>query len=559
MKKTCLFFLIGFLLAAVSYFWLIRHFVPEIHPVASAGIAVLGAFSLLALFGAISKFIEGLSDKFVITRATNREPFRDGKRAAAIGRIEASGLATITAPFSGRDCLGYEYEVYEIFITKGTKGGKHESKQSYCSGYGLIPSHVRTPQGDVRMLGFPLLDEFQEDFTESGEDRARAGAFIARTQFHNIKKNIGNIFSEFDDLFQDADGAVRKDLGEPVTLHEKHRLTEKIIPRGVEVCAIGVFSQRENALIAKTAALPIRLIPGNPQEVERRLRKAGIGQIAFALIFFCFINGIFAFVYHRTQEELYNIPLSEQWSEINRTAEARDFEKLKKLFQKGLNPDATDSHSRTLLQTTNDDEVARLLLQHGANANVQDPATLETPLFEAARKGDLERIRILLEAGADVNAVSEIPWKHTPIDEAIRTGRSEAINKLIEGGAKDPLVNAANGRPLTPDGGEQLAVCRKYLQAIQNLDKHTMKSITTPRYDSFFEDINLPVWKPVYPVEIETFEGYTNDKAATVQLRGRRSDGRDTEWIYQLHKQPDGWKIHQTWPLSGEGYEVLWR
>jgi hypothetical protein len=559
MKKACLFFVIGLCLAVVGYFLLIRHYLPEIHPAPSAGLALLGAFSLLALFGAISRFIEGLSDKRVISRAKNREPFPDGKGAAAMGKIDATGLATLTAPFSGRDCLGYEYEVYEIFITKGSRGTTSESKQLYCSGFGLISSHVRTPQGDIRILGFPLLDEFPEDFTESAEDRARAAAFMAQTQFHNIKKNIGSIFSEFDDLFQDADGAVRKDLGEPVTLHEKHRLTEKIISRGTEVCAIGVYSQRDNALIAKTAALPIRLIPGNPAEVERRLRKTSIGQIVFSLIFFCFINGIFAFVYHRSQKESYSIQVSEQWTVISRTAEARDFEKLTRLFKNGVNPDATDSQSRTLLQTTTEDDVARLLLQHGANPNVKDPATQETPLFEAARAGNTGRIKVLIEGGADVNAVSEIPWKHTAIDEAIRSGRFDAMDRLVSAGAKDPRITAANGHPLPADGGEELAVCRKYLRAIQEQDKDTMKSITTPRYEYFFEDINLAIWKPVYPITIESFEGYTNSTAATVQFRGRRSDGRDTEWIYQMEKRPDGWKIHQSWPLTGEGYEILWR
>ena len=308
MKKTCLFFRIGLCLAAAAYFLLIRHYVPEIHTLPAIGLSVLGAFSMLALFGAISNLIQGLSDKRVIARALNREPFSDGKRGAAIGRIEAAGLATITAPFSGRDCLGYEYEVYELIETRTRGSAPTTVKKLYCSGFGLITSQVRTTQGDIRILGFPVIDEFPTDFTESPEDRARANTYIAQTQFQNIKKNIGSIFSEFDDLFRDADGAVRKDLGEPITLHERHRLTEIIVPRGAEVCAIGVYSKRENALTAKTAALPIRLIPGNAREAERRLQKTGLGQIVFALIFFLAINGIFAFLYHSVRKERNNIP-----------------------------------------------------------------------------------------------------------------------------------------------------------------------------------------------------------------------------------------------------------
>jgi len=559
MKKTCLLFVLGLCIVTVAYFLLIRRYIPEIHPLPSVGLAVLGGASALALFGAISNLIQGLSDKIVLARAAKSSPLSDGKRAAAIGRIDSSGLATITAPFSGRDCLAYEYEVYELIVMRSGRSPSTTSKKLHCSGFGLIPSRIRTNQGEIRILGFPLIDEFPKDFTESPEDRARAEAFIAQTKFHNIKKNFGSIFSEFDDLFRDADGAVQKDLGEPVTIQERHRLTEIIVPRGSDVCAIGVYSRRDNALIAKTAALPIRLIPGNAAEAERRLRKTGFAQIAIALIFFLAINGVFAFLYHSFQKRLYDIPESEHWAIILKSADARDFEKLEMLFKNGVNPDATDSQSRTLLQTTRDNEVARLLLRFGANPNVEDPATLETPVFEAARTGDLQRIMVLIDGGANVNAGSPLPWKHTPIDEAIRTGQSEAIQILLKAGATDPRVTAANGRPIAPYGGEELAVCRQYLRAIQKQDKTTLKSLTTARYEYFFDDIDFHVWKAAYPITIETFEGYTIDTAATVQFRGKRADGRDSEWIYQLEKQPDGWKIHQTWPLTGEGFEILWR
>ena len=559
MKKTCALFVLGLGLAMAAYFLLIRRYIPEIPLFPSAGLALLGAFSALALFGAISTLVQGLSDKIVLARASSGKAPRDGKRAAAIGRIDASGLATITAPFSGRDCLAYEYEVYELITIKAGRSPSTTSKKLYCSGFGLIPSRVRTAQGDIRILGFPLIDEFGKDFTESEDNRARANAFIAQTKFHNFKKNFGSIFSEFDDLFRDADGAVRKDLGEPVDIQERHRLTEVIVPRGAEVCAIGVYSSQQNALIAKTAALPIRLIPGNAAEAEQRLRKTGFTQITMALIFFIVINGAFAFFHHSFRKERYNIPESQQAAIILRTAEARDYEKLATLFKNGVKPDATDSQSRTLLQTTRDDEIARLLLKFGANANIEDPVTLETPLFEAARNGDLQRIKILIDGGANINAISAIPWKHTPIDEAIRNGRFEAVQLLSQAGAADPRVTAANGQPLPTGGGEQLNVCRQYLRAIQNEDKARLKSLTTPRYEYFFDDIDLAAWKAAYPITIEAFDGYTNEIAATISLRGNRKDGRNSEWIYQLEKQPDGWKIHQTWPITGEGFEILWR
>ena len=558
MKKTCGLFLLGLLIATFAYFFLIRRYVPEIHIVPSIGLAVLGGFSALALFGAVSTLVQGVSDKTVIARARSGKSFVDGKRAAAIGRIHASGLSTITAPFSGRDCLAYEYEHYQIVLVRSGRTPREE-KTLYTSGFGMVPSHVRTPQGEVRLLGFPLIDDFSKDFTESEEDRDRAKKYFSETTFHNVKQNIGRIFSEFDDLFQDADGAVKKDLGEPVPVDEKHHLTEIIVPSGAEVCAIGVYSRNQQGLIAKTAALPIRLVPGNAEEAGKRLHSKGSGQFALALIFFLIINGAFTFLYHSMKKERYNIPESQQWQILNSAAEARDFKKLELLFQHGIKPDATDSHSRTLLQTTRDPELMRMLLRSGANPEVQDPENLETPLFEAARNGDAERMKALLEEGANANAVSPIPWRHTPIDEAIRAGQSNAVDILLKSGVKDPRVISSNGKPVVSHGPE-LTVIRKYLNAIQRADKETLKSITTPRYEYFFDDVDFSVWQPSYPIDITTHEGYASDTAATIEFRGERGDREgETEWIFQLEKQPDGWKIHQTWPAGGGSNVLVWR
>src|SRR4029079_19328874 len=100
-----------------------------------------------------------------------------------------------------------------------------------------------------------------------------------------------------------------------------------------------------------------------------------------------------------------------------------------------------------------------------------------------------------------------------------------------------------NGQPLEANGGEELALCRKYLRAIQSQDKQTLKSITTERYDYFFDDIDFNVWKSAYPTSIEEFEGYSNDSAATISLRGNRQDGRKKQWISQRGKQLGAVKI----------------
>jgi ankyrin repeat protein len=54
------------------------------------------------------------------------------------------------------------------------------------------------------------------------------------------------------------------------------------------------------------------------------------------------------------------------------------------------------------------------------------------PLHQAALAGDLELIKILIERGADVNAVS---MDQTPLSEAIMSGHKDVVEYLLEHGA----------------------------------------------------------------------------------------------------------------------------
>ncbi|XP_061572546.1 cyclin-dependent kinase 4 inhibitor D [Cololabis saira] len=94
-----------------------------------------------------------------------------------------------------------------------------------------------------------------------------------------------------------------------------------------------------------------------------------------------------------------------------------------------LHPDTRNEFSRTALQVMmmGNSKIARLLLEKGADPNVQDRHGI-TPAHDAARTGFLDTLQVLVENGASVN----IPDQNgaLPIHIAIREGHRDIVQFL---------------------------------------------------------------------------------------------------------------------------------
>jgi hypothetical protein len=548
-KRSC--GLIAFLaLASIAgYFLLIRHYArPGSETIPLVILALLGGVSLLVFLGSIGTLFQVAKDRSVIRAALAGKPFRNGKRAAAIGRILPAGLSLCTSPFSKKECVAYQYEVTQTVRQRGKQGGT--STMELCSGFGLTPAVIRSPQGDIRLLGFPLLDDWKHRSINSPEERQKVAEYIASTKF--LKIGLGNIagaFRQFEELFGDEDGAVRKDLGEAIELRDGHDITEVVVPSGAEACAIGTYDSSKSAFVyGKNFGVPIRLIPGNAEAAMQKMKSANRSTVIFGIAFFMLMHAFLGAAYYMSSTYETRLPETRQADLLLTAVQNKDLKELERLLKEGLSPDLRDSSGQTLLASANDPDAMRLLLRYGADPNARNSGNLETALFDAARSGNVEGIRLLIQSGAKVNAISKTPWEHSSIDEAAANGREEAVQELVRAGANDPRVTAANGRPIPADGGEPLRVCRAYGEAILAGDRQALRAITTPRSRGFFEEMDLAAWKSSYPTVIRGFEGFINDTAATVTLQGFTADGTPTRWVYQLKKDAGVWKIHQTWP-----------
>ncbi|MEM4875102.1 MAG: ankyrin repeat domain-containing protein [Thermofilaceae archaeon] len=84
------------------------------------------------------------------------------------------------------------------------------------------------------------------------------------------------------------------------------------------------------------------------------------------------------------------------------------------------------------------------LLERGANVNAKDDTfASNTPLHYAAMEGYLEVARLLVEKGAYVNARNSYGW--TPLHYAAYYGHLEVVRFLLEAGA-DPTLRNNDGR-----------------------------------------------------------------------------------------------------------------
>jgi ankyrin repeat protein len=104
------------------------------------------------------------------------------------------------------------------------------------------------------------------------------------------------------------------------------------------------------------------------------------------------------------------------------------------LLERGMNPNHMNWREFTLLHDmahTGDVAKARLLIEHGADVNRIDDEYRSTPLGYAARWGQVELVKLLLDCGADPEK-SGASWS-TPLAWAQKKNHDEVVNVLQSG------------------------------------------------------------------------------------------------------------------------------
>jgi ankyrin repeat protein len=91
-------------------------------------------------------------------------------------------------------------------------------------------------------------------------------------------------------------------------------------------------------------------------------------------------------------------------------------------------------------------EVVEVLVEHGADVNAISTSEHNRPLHRAAEKGHVDVVEVLLQSGVDVEA--RATWlRITPLVKAAFEGSSSIVNLLVQHGAKvDRFSGASIGK-----------------------------------------------------------------------------------------------------------------
>ena len=218
---------------------------------------------------------------------------RDGARIAVCGVIEAEG-ETFESPVRRRPAVLYHYTVLHSESSRGTTKDVVDA-----AGYGATPLRIAGSPLTVRLGGFPVLNGFEEKYITSSAARENAGEYLRIASFEEMRKGEIEWVPQMDDMWDGVSRVVRdfkRGSGRPI---EQCRFHEGSVSPGDRVCAIGVWSARQNALVPAKGQ-ELWLHRGTRETVHEALsssvgcgRVLGILLVAASIAAALYLAGVF--------------------------------------------------------------------------------------------------------------------------------------------------------------------------------------------------------------------------------------------------------------------------
>ena len=504
--------------------------------------AIAGVLGVIAVGLAWSVVVRG-RERRALARAVAGLPLEDGRLGAAAGTIQPSGLRTLTAPFSGRPALAYEYQVYRWRRTGSGRTASRDQEFAY-DGYGLAPSVIRTPSATVRLLGMPQMDELHAREMPGHQAPPRVGEFFASTTFEEVPRTaLRAAFRSAMARVTDDVEEVRSDIriGEAATDLSGWTLAERVIAPGEEVCVVGRFAADRGGLVppAIGSGQTLRVLQGDPATVERSLRSrmwttAVVGSVALAVA-----HAVLLFVASVWEDRAGpgGRTFANRQERFEWAVQEGRVDVVERLARKGIDPDRPGTFGSLPVHEAKDATTLAALLRIGADPERRD-ADGFTPLLKAASARDASKVRVLLAHHVSVEA--ETPSGFT----AFQLASDPEIRRLLsEAGARDPDAELAAGDTLPADGGEPWKVALAYLESIGRGDEEAYRALHARRAQP---TMSAAAYRDARPHTGRFRVGRVRGDRAVLEAEGPLAGGEYSVIVYLVRE--DG-----TWRVLGSG------
>jgi uncharacterized protein len=531
-------FLVTLLSWAVLYLGIEFFFRQRFYPPGDWIGALLVSFFMALGIGALRKARIDGRDADLMTRPEG--PPRDGERVAIAGTIEPID-ATLVAPFSGCECVAYDYEA-----THFKQRGKSNDEVIDRSGLGLAPSVIRSGVRTIKLLAFPSMEDFKSEvnddaFRERAKSFLKANAGEDKTGLFTIA-SLGDIA----DLLRDQSGAIRKDW----RLTDHHDLehsffSERALPPRTKVCVVGRYSAEKNAVVPEANRGGVRLIKGTRAEALKFMREKRTGDFISAgcLLILPALIAMGVLMYREHYAEANGQP-SLRGNAMAAVVAAGDVAGVRSALKRGADPNFRDADGRPALMLAPNVATVAVLLDAGAKVDDAGRGNV-TRLMDAARFGYDDIAQLLLQHGAAVNERSDY-YRKTALDFALAGGHRKVAEILREAGAEYSPITSDNGEPLPAGNSEQWRLCTEYFAAARARDTTTLLSLSPiATRIRFAKDVapHLDAMALAAPLNPLPISGFVRDDLATVTVHGASARGKDAPWIVQMVREDGSWRV----------------
>ena len=537
MTRACLFSVLQWVAFTAAWFQLLR---PRLDTPALFVFAVVGGLLGVGGVSLAWTLVVRSRERRALARAVAGRPLEDGRFGAAAGTIRPSGLRALTAPFSGRESLAYEYDVYRWKRTGSGRSASRDQEFAYY-GYGLVPCAIRTPLAEVRLLGMPQLDDLAPQEPSGGEARQRAAEWFASTAFEEVPRGaVRAAFREAMARITDETSEVRRDvrIGQPLNDATGWTLAERVIAPGEQVCVVGHFDATQGGLVPPPlgSGLTLRVLRGEPAAVARRLRTRMLATGVLGAIGLAAAHAVLVFVASVWEDR--HGPggrtFASRQDKLEWAVEEGRVDVVERLVRKGVDPNRPGTFGALPVHRAKDAATLEAILRAGANPEARDRDGF-TPLLLAAGARDSAKVRVLLDRHVDVE--TETPSGFTALQ---LTADPQVREALMAAGARDRDAELAAGAPLPPDGGEPWKAALAYLEAIGRGDEDAYLALHASRARA--TAMTAAAYRDARPSTGRFLVGRVRGDRAVLEAEGPVAGG-DYRVIVYLVLEDGAWRV----------------